>query len=238
MIDLLFYYKGYIILLGIVLLCFTVWMVVDIIRYKKQKIIKAGDVTITQKPQNKCKYITIIVCWVVMMSIAVLMMVDKIQDYNYKKYLDSLPEYRIWNSAYTEEEHIQNVRERASYRLPDGEAFNVYVLYSFDDKPEYFLVERTDVDAHQIIMVVQDEYYIIWDENYISLWRHLGILNNNEYKKYFGFIRTAAYEFENVTYGCSAYWVDESEYDNINVINGEEKLPIYGFEKYFHYTRY
>ena len=160
-----------------------------------------------------------------------------IQGYNYCASLNR-PKTRVWNSAYTEEEHIQNVRERASYRLPDGEAFNVYVLYSFDDKPEYFLVERTDVDAHQIIMVVQDEYYIIWDENYISLWRHLGILDNNEYKKYFGFIRTAAYEFENVTYGCSAYWVDESEYDNINVINGEEKLPIYGFEKYFHYTRY
>ena len=53
MIDLLFFYKGYIILLGIVLLCFTGWMVVDIIRYKKQKNIKVGDVTITQKPQNK-----------------------------------------------------------------------------------------------------------------------------------------------------------------------------------------
>ena len=200
MIDLLFFYKGYIILLGIVLLCFTGWMVVDIIRYKKQKNIKVGDVTITQKPQNKHIYITIIACWVVMLSIAVLMIVDKIQDY--KKYLDSLPEYRIWNSAYTEEEHIEEISTKMASIYGQDVEISIYTLYSFDNHPEYYLVEVPEKNVHRIILCYNDAYYDFHDESGPSWYANLNLLDDPECRLYAGYAYVA-YEKDGKYYGTS-----------------------------------
>ncbi len=87
-----------------------------------------------------------------------------------------LTKYRTYNSNYTEQEHIQNIKQELKNRLPYvlfeeeigiENVSNVEILYSFAyDFPEYFIVDFNWTDkngkaeqGYSIGVIEQDEYY-------------------------------------------------------------------------------
>ena len=75
-------------------------------------------------------------------------------------------------SHYTEEEHIQRVRERMEKRMEDTDyesftGFEVYPLYNVNDELNYFLIE---LEPHGFLFVLlKDEYWQVfsWSSMYL-----------------------------------------------------------------------
>ena len=82
----------------------------------------------------------------------------------------------IFSSEYTEEQHIQKidniVRDRQNYDAQNANAifeYKVYIIYGFDDVPEYFLVEFSNeytnlnkkMEGHRLGYIKNDKYYIL-----------------------------------------------------------------------------
>ena len=115
-----------------------------------------------------------------------------IQGYNYCTSLNR-PKTRVWNSAYTEEEHQERVSAIVRNKHGDAFEFKIYTVYSFDDHPEYYLVVF-DNGLYSLVLCFKDNYYLITHSSQINFWEYKGVLDNPEYKKYAGY-RAVAYKY-------------------------------------------
>ena len=109
-----------------------------------------------------------------------------------------------YQSAYTIEEHKQNLYQLALWdSRSDSTDAEVYIMYSFNDAPEYFFVEATFTDYDGTIeydcvhgCIYNDEYYMYehvhWeqtdqsDSDYIGLNPYKAAGVPEESKKYYG----------------------------------------------------
>jgi len=109
-----------------------------------------------------------------------------------------------WTTNLTEEEHYQNIVERTEKYIKIEEEINpsfnvvsheVYLVYAFDDNPEFFLVEftfehKTTFEkkySHIMGRIFNDEYYEILCECYEheeSVYTKAGVLDKKLYFHY------------------------------------------------------
>ena len=107
---------------------------------------------------------------------------------------------RIWNSLFTEKEHLEKVNNIMVKIYGDDVKLTIYTLYSFDEHPEYYLVEIPEEDEHRIVLCYKDEYYDFHVGQGLSWWARQGIIENDEYKKYAG-PTSLAYKYNGAFYG-------------------------------------
>ena len=125
-----------------------------------------------------------------------------IQGYNYCTSLNR-PKTRVWNSAYTEEEHIEEISTKMASIYGQDVEISIYTLYSFDNHPEYYLVEVPEKDVHRIILCYNDAYYNFHVKSGSSWYANLNLLDDPECKLYAGYA-CVAYEKDGKYYGTGA----------------------------------
>ena len=103
--------------------------------------------------------------------------------YFVKKINDPWPQNRVWQSDKTVEENIIDIRERTVEKHGEHYEIDIYVLSSFDDHPEFFLVQVGDY-MHHIVLYYRGEYYNIHGGGGYSFWARLNVLENSEYQIY------------------------------------------------------
>ena len=182
------------------------------------------------------------IVFVVILSIIFLtqLVIDAIKIDGRDPYYREIPREE-WNTNLTEEEHYQNIVERTEKYIEnkkisihpnyDDISYEVYLVYSFDDNPEFFLVEFTyepelagEREHHLMGRISNDEYYIIrceCGEIKDSVYRKAGVIDK---KLYFYFDPWGkdkiifAYEHNGNLFAIcetSRYTYDPSEIENI-----------------------
>ena len=143
------------------------------------------------KKKNHSLTISISLIIFLIIGLTIVYFVKKIND-------DPWPKNRVWQSDKTVEENIIEIRERTVEKYGENREIDIYVLSSFDDHPEYFLVQVGDY-MHHIVLYYRGEYYRMYGGGGgYSFWARLNVLENPDYQIYYAPNSHYAYKHQGI----------------------------------------